>query len=513
MISGKNLVAGKWLHSQDAKRFKTVDPILDKPLPYDFQEATSHQISAALEAASKSFELFAHTSFKQRAAFLESIKVELDVLQEHILTTYTTESALPEGRAKGEFQRTKDQIQRFIELLNEGSFATASIHTQGPDLRKVLHPIGPVVVFGASNFPLAFSTVGGDTISAFAAGCPVVVKAHPYHAGTSEWVAQAIANAIEKSKLPLGIFSHLGGQSHEVGSQLVCHPLTKGVGFTGSFSGGKALYDLAQKREEPIPVFDEMGSINPIFVLEHKLQSDSGLAEALTQSVTLGTGQFCTNPGLIVACNPSGKIDLSSQIKKHLEGMQLPPMVHSNIEKQYNKQLSLLKLNDKLNSIHTSESCLAAVASVKAAQFLKDKSFSEEVFGPFTLVVDCKTVDEVFEVAGSLAGQLTATILSETKDYETSKGLLIKLQSKAGRILFEGVPTGVAVTQSMHHGGPYPASTDSRFTSVGTDAIYRWLRPIAFQDCPNELLPDTLKNENPLGLQRSIDGKLTSAAL
>jgi NADP-dependent aldehyde dehydrogenase len=341
----------------------------------------------------------------------------------------------------------------------------------------------------------------------------VVVKAHPYHAGTSELVAQAITKAVEKCKLPKGIFSHLGGQSHDIGSELVSNPLVKGVGFTGSFSGGKALYDLAQQREEPIPVFAEMGSINPIFILEAKLKSDRSLAEAIAQSVTLGTGQFCTNPGLIVTFDPSGQFDLANKISDRMEGLQLPPMVHENIQIQYDKQLNSFDSSNKLDTFFKSETCSAAIGSVTASRFLSDHSLMQEVFGPFTLVVECKNEEELIAVGASIEGQLTATILGEPSDAGVSKKLLSKLKSKAGRILFQGVPTGVAVTEAMQHGGPFPATTDNRFTSVGTDAVYRWLRPVAFQDCPNELLPAALQNENPLGILRTIDGKLTTDAL
>ena len=420
---------------------------------------------------------------------------------------------MPEGRAKGELQRTLDQIERFISLLNEGSFSQATIHTQGPDLRKVLFPIGPIVVFGASNFPLAFSTAGGDTISAFAAGCPVVVKAHPYHAGTSELVAQAIQTAIQKMKLPHGLFSHLGGESHAVGSALVAHPLVKGVGFTGSFKGGKALYDLAQKRSEPIPVFAEMGSVNPMFILENKLKTDGTLAADLASSITLGTGQFCTNPGLIVLCDPENKSGFIDQIRKEINEIPLPPMVHANIEANYHEHLTALETINEDVQLHTSDNSHAAIGVVSAPHFKMNPSLSEEVFGPFSMIVCCQTLDEMIAVAEGLNGQLTATILGTEADQKAIGLLLPKVQPKVGRILFEGVPTGVAVTQAMQHGGPYPASTDSRFTSVGSDAIYRWLRPLAFQDCPDALLPLPLQNQNPLGVQRSVNGLLTNKAL
>jgi len=513
MISGKNLVAGKWEHNSKAEQFQTANPKTKELITTIFQQATSDQINESVKGASESFDLFAETSLKDRAFFLKCIQEEMLLAKSQILELYQQESALPEGRANGEFQRTIDQIQSFIELLHEGSLAQVCINTKGPDLRKMLYPIGPIVVFGASNFPLAFSTAGGDTISAFSAGCPVVLKAHPYHAGTSELVAQAINKSLEKCKLPSSIFSHLGGQSHEIGRLLVSHNLIKGVGFTGSLSGGKALFDLAQKREEPIPVFAEMGSVNPIFILEDKLKTDSSLGKDLAQSVTLGTGQFCTNPGLIVVCNPMNTFDLANELSKSIEGLELPPMVHSNIQNQFDNKLKELESKGKLDTLYLSKSCSAAIGSVQATKFLKDLSLGEEVFGPFTLIVECKTNEEMLKVATLMEGQLTTSILGSISDQEISKKLLSILKSKAGRILFEGVPTGVAVTQAMQHGGPYPASTDSRFTSVGTDAIYRWLRPIVFQDCPNDLLPEILKNENPLGLKRNVDGEITSTVL
>jgi len=513
MITGKNLIAGSWEQTVQSSIFHTVNPKTNQALPTAFQEATSDQIDTAVAAAEVSFETYASTSFEERATFLQTIQEELQSHQQFILETYQEESALPEGRAQGEFQRTLAQIQRFIELLQKGSLAEIKIYTQGPDFRKMNYPIGPIAVFGASNFPLAFSTAGGDTISALAAGCPVVVKAHPFHAGTSELVADCIAKALVKCNLPQGIFSHLGGQSHKIGSLLVSHPKIKGVGFTGSFSGGKALYDLAQKRKEPIPVFAEMGSINPIFIFENKLKTDFSLAETLAQSVTMGTGQFCTNPGLIVVCDPSGTHDLAAEISQHTSELSLPPMAHDSIQKKFDLQIDELKSEGKLKSVYSSGNCSAVVGSIDAKEFIKNKKLSEEVFGPFTLVVNCLSVSQMLEVAMALEGQLTATLLGEKEDNRDLKMLLSKLQSKVGRILFEGVPTGVAVTEAMQHGGPFPASTDSRFTSVGTDAIYRWLRPVAFQDCPNELLPDALKNENPLGILRNVDGNLTTAAL
>ena len=513
MITGKNLVGGVWESSATEVVFKTVNPNTKEKLTTLFQEATLDQLSQAVEKASAAFEVYSTSSFQMRAQFLRAIQEEIKNNSNEILAIYKVESALPEGRAKGELQRTLDQIERFISLFNEGSFSQATIHTQGPDLRKVLFPIGPIVVFVASNFPLAFSTSGGDTISAFAAGCPVVVKAHPYHAGTSELVAQAIQTAIQKMKLPHGIFSHLGGESHAVGSALVAHPLVKGVGFTGSFKGGKALYDLAQKRSEPIPVFAEMGSVNPMFILENKLKTDGALAAGLASSITLGTGQFCTNPGLIVLCDPENKSDFIDQIRKEINEIPLPPMVHANIEENYHEHLATLESINEGVKLHTYNNSHAAIGVVSASHFKMNPSLSEEVFGPFSMIVCCQTLDEMIAVAEGLNGQLTATILGSEADQKAIRLLLPKVQPKVGRILFEGLPTGVAVTKAMQHGGPYPASTDSRFTSVGSDAIYRWLRPLAFQDCPDALLPLPLQNQNPLGIQRNVNGLLTNKAL
>ena len=513
MITGQNLVGGEWQSNNSSKYFKTSNPKTGKNLSISFEQASEDQTNLAVDSATSVFELYSNTTLKERAQFLGIIQDELKILKPQILYCYQAESSFPEGRAFGEFDRTIDQIDRFIDLLNEGSFLQATIQTQSPDLRKTLVSIGPIVVFGASNFPLAFSTAGGDTISALAAGCPVILKAHPYHAGTSEWVARAINNALIKCDLPLEIFSHLGGQSFTVGSQLVMHPNIKGVGFTGSFKGGKALYDMSQKRIEPIPVFAEMGSINPVFILENKLKSDINLAEILGQSIGLGIGQFCTNPGLIVIHDPREETDFINSLQMKIKELSLGPMVHSQIESNYNQKLIQLKNKKELLQVTASENSCAALGVTSASIFLEHLDLAEEVFGPFSLVVQCKESSELLALASKLPGQLTATILGDINDRNILQKLLPILKEKAGRLLFEGVPTGVAVTQAMHHGGPYPATTDCRFTSVGSDSIYRWLRPLSFQDCPNELLPAALQNENPLQLSRKVDGVFTNSAV
>ena len=508
MIKVGNLVGGIWQTNPKAKTFQTFNPKTKKSISNQFEEASEEQIDQAVEKASSIFEFFSETSFSERIEFLKAIQNELKLKKDEILNIYQLESALPSTRAEGEFQRTLGQIQEFIELLALGSYINPIINTNGPDLRKMLFPIGPIAVFGASNFPLAFSTAGGDTISAFAAGCPVIVKAHPFHAGTSALVAEAILNAIEYCSLPLEIFSHLGGMSHNVGSELVNHSALKGVGFTGSFIGGKALYDLAQKREEPIPVFAEMGSVNPIFITEKRLENDKNLSETLVQSIVLGTGQFCTNPGIIIFCDSKGKSDIVTQVDQKLKQMELPPMVHLNIESNYLKKIEDLN-NIKGLRIYKQSENIATLGLISASVLLENKELLDEVFGPFSLFVKCNSFEQMNELAKIIPGQLTGTLLSDKNDHGGLKKIVNQIKNKVGRLLFEGVPTGVAVTKAMQHGGPYPASTDGRFTSVGTDSVYRWLRPIVFQDCPNVLLPSALKNENPLALERLVNGQMT----
>lgn len=512
MIRPQNLVAGIWQEVSGTAVFQTVNPRTNTPLPTLFQEASSAQIDEAVQKAAAVFDVYSTSTFHQRSAFLKAIQQELEEIKEELLKQYQEESALPEGRAQGEFDRTQGQIQSFAELLDQGTYVQPIISTQGPDLRKMLHPIGPVAVFGASNFPLAFSTAGGDTISALAAGCPVIVKAHPYHAGTSALVAEAIHKALITCELPLAVFSHLGGVSHDVGATLVSHPLLKGVGFTGSFRGGKALYDLAQQRAEPIPVFAEMGSVNPIFILENRVLKDESLAPTLGQSICLGTGQFCTNPGLVLFCDPSGKSTLFNRVLQELQKSALPPMVHDSIEKNYADKLKELQRNQGVRLARVDQNS-AVLGFVEAAVVLEQPELVEEVFGPFSLFVRCKSMEEMQAAAAALPGQLTATVLFDKEEMTQATPLMNILKSKVGRLLFEGVPTGVAVTQAMQHGGPYPASTDGRYTSVGTDAIYRWLRPVAYQDCPNALLPEPLQNENPLSLMRIVNGKQTNTKL
>ena len=471
-----------------------------------FTKATEYQVDNALEAATTAFVEYSQTSLKKRQEFLAAINKQLTSKREEILIAYQEESSLPLGRAEGEFGRTQGQIQSFIHLLERGEFLQAAIDrpTEGAALRKMLHPIGPVAVFGASNFPLAFSTAGGDTISAFAAGCSVIVKAHPFHPLTSELVAQAIQAAVEETQLPKGVFSHLQSDEHLLGQLLVKHHLLKGVGFTGSYKGGRALYDLAQERVNPIPVFAEMGSINPMILYPSALKK-TNLVQQLGDSITLGGGQFCTNPGLLIAVGDTNTLDaFEAALSKYLKEKEAHPMVHLSILTRFKDQLQLL--GKSLNKCEGKEAFLGVTT---AKEFVESEVLKEEVFGPYSLLVRCENNAQVEEILESIDGQLTITLLGE-EDIPKMKRILPLAQQKAGRILFEGVPTGVAVTQTMTHGGPFPASTDGRFTAVGTDAIYRWLRPLSYQDCPSDLLPLPLQDSNPWGIPQRINGTLIS---
>jgi NADP-dependent aldehyde dehydrogenase len=375
----------------------------------------------------------------------------------------------------------------------------------------MLSPLGPVVVFGASNFPLAFSTAGGDTISALAAGCPVIYKAHPAHPETSKKVADCIHQAILKSSLPSGIFSHVEG-GIDIGQELVKHPLAKAVGFTGSHKGGKALFDLANQREEPIPVYAEMGSVNPIFCFKEKLANQlEPLAKAFVGSLTLGVGQFCTNPGLIFVPKAQAKA-FEKAISDELNDIASAPMLHPGIAQAYYDSIQYLQSREELRWVKVADpqhliNGSTALAEIKASDWLKDTVFQKEVFGAFAMMVVYENQDELLEIAKHLHGQLTITIWAENHELQDQLFLLNLLEEKCGRLLFKGVPTGVEVGFAMQHGGPYPSTTDARGTSVGAYAIKRFARPIAFQDMPQELLPDALKDGNPLGIWRMVNGE------
>ncbi|HTA95524.1 MAG TPA: aldehyde dehydrogenase (NADP(+)), partial [Verrucomicrobiae bacterium] len=434
------------------------------------------------------------------------------------------ETALPEQRLIGERARTVNQLKMFAEIVREGSWTEATIDRAipdrkplpKPDLRRMLIPLGPVVVFGASNFPLAYSVAGGDMASALAAGCPVVVKAHPAHPGTSEMVARAIQSAAEATKMPDGVFSMLHG-ANEISLHLVKHPATKAVGFTGSLQGGRALFNAAAARPEPIPVYAEMGSTNPVFILPNALKKNGGaIAEGLMQSVTLGVGQFCVNPGLVFGRQSDDWktfVERAGQLANAVvPGVMLHKGIHERFEKgaEHFQKISGVNVAGK-SSTEAKERAAAIVFATDAKTFQQQSTLHEELFGPSTVLVSCGTTEELETIARNLSGQLTATIHGTDEDLAQHQNLIAILQQKAGRLVFNQFPTGVEVCPSMQHGGPYPATTDSRSTSVGAYAIKRFARPVCFQNFPDAALPVELKNKNSRNIWRLVDNQLVKS--
>ena len=520
MVTGKNYI-GNLLASTGDIKFKTFNPQNNTENELVYTEASDVEIDEAVALSKRAFQQFKTCTGTQKAAFLNEIANEIEGLGDTLIETYCSETGLPAGRAMGERGRTLFQLRTFAQLVQEGSWVEATLDAADPerapipkvDIRKMLIPLGPVVVFGASNFPLAYSTAGGDTAAAFAAGCPVIVKSHPMHAGTGELVASAIIKAAEKTGMPNGVFSNLNSSGIQVGEKLVKHPDVKAVGFTGSIHGGRALYNMAAERDEPIPVFAEMGSINPVVLLSSALQSQSEKwAKTYAGSITLGAGQFCTNPGLILGIKGkelSKFIDILSQ-----EIVKIEPtcMLHPAIVGAYeaNKNTVLRQNGITESAVYSDEVSenygRQVITTVEGRTFLENPSLHQEVFGPFSMVVQCKDMEELEAIINQLEGQLTGTIIADQDELAESVSIVSALQNRVGRIIFNGVPTGVEVCPAMVHGGPYPASTDSRFTAVGIHSIKRWVRPFSFQSWPNELLPDELKDENPLNILRVIDG-------
>jgi len=524
MITGKNYI-GNNLSSKGTKQYNTFNPQLNIKNEHVFTEATSEEIDEAVHLATEAFKVFRSISKEKKAAFLNTIADEILALDDLLIKTYCSESGLPEGRAKGERGRTVMQLRMFADLVNEGSWVDATIDTAlpnrepapKPDLRKMYIPLGPVVVFGASNFPLAYSTAGGDTAAAFAAGCPVIVKSHPMHAGTGELVASAIVKAVQKTGMPNGVFSNLNSSGIEVGEQLVKHSGVKAVGFTGSINGGRALYDLAAQRDEPIPVFAEMGSINPVVMLPKSVKNNyESLAKTYASSITLGTGQFCTNPGLILGIKGDDLTNFIIKLSEEIIEIDPSCMLHPNIVEAYDtKRQKAVNQDDLHVAAEYAEDVKTnyarqTVATVSGKAFIDNPTLHLEVFGPFSLVVECESVEELEVIISNLEGQLTGTLIAHDDEAAQYPEIVSALQNRVGRIIFNGVPTGVEVCPSMTHGGPYPSSTDSRFTAVGIHSIKRWVRPFSYQDWPNELLPNELKNENPLGISRLVNNKQTT---
>ena len=520
-LTGENFIGNDRSRQGDII-YQAVDPASEeKLLPYYF-EATSVEVDQAVQKAESAFQNYRKKSGNDKAIFLEQIGDEIMQLGDKLIERCCRETGLPEARINGERTRTVNQLKLFAGLLKEGSWVDARIDTADPqrrpapkpDIRSMQIGLGPVAIFGASNFPLAFSVVGGDTVSALAAGCTVVIKAHPAHPGTCEMIAGCVIKAVKKLNFPDGTFSMLQGLSPQVGMKMVNHPLIWAVGFTGSFKGGKAIFDAAVRRPDPIPVYAEMGSVNPVFVLPVALAEKSNeIADGLAASVTLGVGQFCTNPGIFVIEGteegPRFLQNVADNIKKIYSGNMLTSAIcqsyQTGIRKLGNEAgVTILAQGIEGDKVNQGSPYLFQVSS---ENFLSNDCLEEEIFGPSTLAVTAGNKSDLIRVARKLKGHLTATIYATEKDLENYAELVSILERKAGRLIINGFPTGVEVCHSMVHGGPFPATTDSRTTSVGTAAIHRFTRPVCYQDFPDHLLPKELKENNPLQIWRLFNGE------
>jgi NADP-dependent aldehyde dehydrogenase len=523
-LHGKNIIAGEAVESGASPSLFTARGNFAK-----FEEASEDHIRLALEAAAAAAQPFRDVGANRRAQFIERIADEIQALGDALLSTANRETSLPVAeRLVGERGRTINQLRLFAALVREGSWVDARIDraipdrkpVAKPDVRRLLIPLGPVVVFSASNFPLAFSVAGGDTASAFAAGCPVVVKAHPAHPATSELTARAIVKAARDTGMPAGVFSLLQSSRNEIAIALVKHPLLKAVAFTGSLRGGRAVFDAAVRRPDPIPVYAEMGSINPVFILPGALRErGNAIAEGMKAAITLGTGQFCTCPGLGVGIGED--FARFSEAMTGLFKNAFPSaMLHPGILQSYESGVERLAAIRDVVTIESAFTPDPARIEARPALFLtnvetfdRHHQLGEELFGPSSVLVQCQTRDEVIAVARNLDGHLTATIHGTRDDLSEYADLVSILESKVGRLIFNGFPTGVEVCPAMHHGGPYPATTDSRSTSVGTAAVLRFARPVAYQNFPQSALPSPLQDANPDGIWRLVDGQWNKDAL
>jgi NADP-dependent aldehyde dehydrogenase len=529
MLTGANFIGSRESRAGGSS-FRARDPATGAALEPAFGEATAAEVDAAARAAEDAVEAYAGLPPVRRADFLRAIAEQLVGLGDVLLARAQAETALPRPRLEGERARTANQARLFADLVEEGSWVDARIDralpdrkpTPKPDLRRLLVPLGPVAVFGASNFPLAFSVAGGDTVSALAAGCPAVVKAHPAHPGTSELAARAILEAARETGMPDGVFSMVHGPSPAVGHALVSHPAIQVVGFTGSFRGGRALFDAAARREQPIPVFAEMGSANPVFVLPDALATrGEEIARALAASVTLACGQFCTNPGLTLVAPGDPAEAFLSRLGSLIAEAPAGTMAHAGIKSAYDAELAAVAsipgvavaAHSTGRGTNPATEAQPALLVTDARTFETHRRLGEEIYGPVTVAVRCGSRDELLAGARRLRGHLTATVHATERDLAAFAELLPILVRKAGRVVLNGVPTGVEVTHAMHHGGPWPATTDPRATSVGTAAILRFARPVSFQDVPDEALPEELRNANPRGIWRLVDGRLAKDAL
>ncbi len=520
-LHGKNFI-GNNIAAEGNNSFQAFNPSANTSLPTDFIEATSKEIAEAGIKAKEAFGIYRNKSGKEKATFLNAIADEILNLGDALIQRCMEETGLPEARLVGERGRTMNQLKLFAKLLEDGSWVDARIDQADPDRQPIPKPdtrsmekaLGPVGVFGASNFPLAFSVAGGDTASALAAGCPVIVKAHPAHPGTCELVASAIIKAAQQTGMPEGVFSMVHGKSVNVGMAIVNNEHIKAIGFTGSFLGGKAIFDAANARKEPIPVYAEMGSTNPVIILPEALsQRKEAIAKELTASVTLGTGQFCTNPGMVLMEESQDKQEFVELFSKEMTAATATTMLTPGIQSNYNKGVDGLNTSNNVSLLAKGKENPNGVTGIPHAfettveALLSDKNLEEEVFGPSTLLVTVDQRESYKHLVESLNGHLTITIHGTENDLKNYKDVISQLELKTGRLIINGYPTGVEVCHSMVHGGPFPSTTDSRSTSVGTMAIKRFTRPVCFQNFPEFLLPEELKDSNPLGIFRLVDGE------
>ncbi|MGO4819033.1 aldehyde dehydrogenase (NADP(+)) [Flavobacterium sp. W22_SRS_FP1] len=504
-------------------KFHAINPSNNEQLEGEFINATESQIDEVVKKAEQAFDIYRKKGKDSVADFLECIADEILNLGDALLERCHLETALPLARLQGERGRTVGQLKLFASVVREGSWVDARIDTAIPDrvplpksdIRHMLIPLGPVAVFGASNFPLAFSVAGGDTASALASGCPVVVKGHKAHPGTAEMVAVAILKAVKICGMPEGTFSLIQGNSRTVGETLVKHSGIKAVGFTGSYAGGKALVEYSNARAEPIPVFAEMGSTNPVFILPGALKERAEeIADGLSGSITLGVGQFCTNPGLSFI-QKTENIDqfykqLNHKISEVPSGTMLTPEMKKAYDKGVYKTLEIPQVEEFAAGLgeNTPNSATPKIFKTSIANYFENEVLSEENFGPSSVLVEVQTKEDILKAARDLVGHLTATVFGTTQDFADYSVLFDILELKVGRILVNGYPTGVEVCYSMVHGGPYPATTAPQSTSVGANAIKRFVRPVCFQDYPDTLLPAALRQVNLLNIWRLVNGNL-----
>lgn len=503
----------------------SVDATTGEQLPTAFYQATAEEIHEAALAAAAAYPQFRSLAVERRAEFIDAIAGELDELGDDFISLVCRETALPTARILGERARTSGQLRLFANVLRRGDFLGARIDRAQPerqpmprlDIRQCRMGLGPVAIFGASNFPLAFSTAGGDTAAALAAGCPIVFKAHSGHMATAERVAEAILRAAKRCAMPSGVFNMIYGAG--VGEALVKHPAIQAVGFTGSLKGGRALCDMAAARPQPIPVFAEMSSVNPLIILPGALVvRGEAIAQELAASVTLGCGQFCTNPGLVLGVRSPEFSAFIDRLGAHIGDQAPQTMLNAGTLRSYVQALSELEAHDgirRLAGVDQQGSQAWPQLLQADAQLLlnADPLLQEEVFGPATVVVELDDRGQLLQALQALGGQLTASLIGEPVDFSQAGDLVAILEQKVGRLLINGYPTGVEVCDAMVHGGPYPATSDSRGTSVGSFAIDRFLRPVCYQNFPESLLPPALQDVNPLGLLRLLDGQPSREAI